>query len=208
MTVLYIILGIIAFIVLLLLIPLNIYLEYDDEVRLKIGYLFLKFTILPQQPEKPKKGKKKKAPEKKTEVKKKEPEPKKKNPILEYADKHGLDGLLELVKVIAKIVVDVLKRTAKHLIIKKLVIRAVIAGEDSADTALKYGYACSVIYPALAMIEQNTRLKFHCEDISAGFLCEKTVVELELIAKIKPLWLLGIVISAALKFLKAIAKQN
>ena len=54
MTALYIILGILAFIILLLMIPLKIDLEYDDEVRLKVGYLFLKYTILPQQPKKEK----------------------------------------------------------------------------------------------------------------------------------------------------------
>lgn len=208
MTALYIILGILAFIILLLMIPLKIDLEYDDEVRLKVGYLFLKYTILPQQAKKEKPKKKKKAAEKKKEEKKKEPEKKQKNPILEYADKHGLDGLLELVKAIAKIVVDVLKSMAKHLVIKKLVIRAIIAGEDSADTALKYGYACSVIYPALSIIDRNTRLKYHSEDISAGFLCEKTMAELEFTAIIKPLWLLVIAVPAAFKLIKVLAKQN
>ena len=58
MTALYIILGIIAFILLLLFLPLRIKTEYDNEIRLKIGYAFLNFTIMPQKPKKTGKPKK------------------------------------------------------------------------------------------------------------------------------------------------------
>ena len=112
MNALKVILIIIAVLLILLICPLKIYLDYDGDTKLSVGYLFLKFRILPEKPKKPVK----KEPEKKEQPQKKEAE-KKPGRFRQLYDKHGLDGLLELVKVIAKIVVDVLKRTAKHLII-------------------------------------------------------------------------------------------
>ncbi|MBR2175404.1 MAG: DUF2953 domain-containing protein [Clostridia bacterium] len=214
MTALYIILAVIGFIILLLLIPLKINLEYDSDVKLRIGYLFLRFTILPQKPEaeKPVKNKKtmkrKKTTGKPEADEEKKPPKKKRNPILGYIDQHGLDGFLELIKAIVRIVVEVLKKTAKHLTIKRLDIRLLVVGEDSADTAIKYGYACSVIYPAVSILENTAKLKSHSEDIAAGFLADKTAAELVLEAKIKPWFLIGIGIAALFKFIKAIAKQQ
>ena len=54
MTALYIILGIIAFFVIVLSIPVVLDLEYTDAVRCKVSWLFLKFDIYPF-PEKKKK---------------------------------------------------------------------------------------------------------------------------------------------------------
>ena len=54
MTALYIILGIIAFFVIVLSIPVVLDLEYTDAVRCKVSWLFLKFDLYPF-PEKKKK---------------------------------------------------------------------------------------------------------------------------------------------------------
>ncbi len=207
MTALYIILGIIAFILLLLFLPLRIKTEYDNEIRLKIGYAFLNFTIMPQKPKKPGKPKKKKKTDEK-EQKQEEKPAKKKNPIMQLKDKHGLDGLIELMKQIVHIVTDMLGRLARHLKISDLVINAVIAGEDSADTAIKYGYACSVIYPAVSLLENKAVLKKHSEDISAGFLAEKTVIEFRFTAKIRLMFVLAAVIPAAFRALKLIVRNK
>lgn len=208
MTALYIILGIIAFILILLFLPLRVKIEYDGDMKLKLGYAFLNFTILPQKPKKPKKPKKqKKKPEPEKEKTEEKPD-KKKNPIMQLKDKHGLDGLIDLIKQIVHIVVDMLGKLARHLKIRNLVINAVIAGEDSADTAMKYGYACSVIYPAVSILESKAVLKKHSEDISAGFLSEKTVIEFKFTAKIRVMFILGAVIPAAFKALKLIIKNK
>ena len=47
MTALYIILGIIAFFVIVLSIPVVLDLEYTDAVRCKVSWLFLKFDLYP-----------------------------------------------------------------------------------------------------------------------------------------------------------------
>ena len=54
MKALMIILGIIAVILILLMFPLKIWLDYGEETKLRAGYMFLKFTLYPEKPKKPK----------------------------------------------------------------------------------------------------------------------------------------------------------
>ena len=69
MTALYIILGIIAFIILLLSIKVMITVHYDEELTVSLSWLFLKFDLLPMKEKHPKKEKKKKEKEpKKTDA--------------------------------------------------------------------------------------------------------------------------------------------
>ncbi len=207
----YIFFGIIAFLLFLLLCPLRFYLEYDDEVRFKVGYLFLRFTIMPPKPKKKKKSRKKASKKDsgqnaEEEKKQKDKKQKKPNPIVDFTKKHGIDGLIELLEKLVSIVIDVLKKTARHLVINRLYVKAVIVGNDSADTALKYGYTCSAVYPLLSVLDSNCRMRAHSEDICAGFLAEKTAVYLNLKARIRPLFLIGIAVPALIRLIVAIAK--
>ena len=64
---------------------------------MKIGYFFPIIKILPAKPKKEKQSKKKK----KTSDKKEKKSP---NPVIEFTKKHGLDGLIELLKELVGIV--------------------------------------------------------------------------------------------------------
>lgn len=202
MTALYIILGIFLFILLLLLIPVHINIEYDGEVRIVVRYLFIKYNVYPQPPKKEKKKPEKK---KKPEEEEKEKE-KKENPAVSFVKEHGIDAVIEILKAVIDIIKNSLGSTARHLVISKLVINAIIVGKDSADTALKYGYACSAIYPMVSILENTAQLRRHSEDISAGFLFEKTIVEFIFHSRIRPYWLVGMGISAVVKLLVSLVR--
>lgn len=201
MNALKVILIIIAVLLILLICPLKIYLDYDGDTKLSVGYLFLKFRILPEKPKKPVK----KEPEKKEQPQKKEAE-KKPGRFRQLYDKHGLDGLIDILKEVISIVVDFLGGFAKHLYITRCNIRICVVGEDAADTAIKYGYVCSAVYPVISILEQNCVLKKHYTDISAGFLAEKTAAEMELTFKIRLLFLLGAAFKAAFRGIKVLIK--
>ena len=49
MTALYILIGIIAFFLILLSIKFVITVHYEDDVAVSVGWLFLKFDILPKK---------------------------------------------------------------------------------------------------------------------------------------------------------------
>ena len=151
---------------------------YQDEVKLKVGYIFPLFKVLPQKP-KPEKPEKKK-PEKK---------PKKKNPVLEFTKKQGLDGIIELLKEITGIILKLADTIRRHLVMKTR-LDLLVVGSDPADTAMKFGYACSAIYPLLSLIDRHTKLKRHEEYIDAGFEAEKTQVRFILKAHIIPVFVI------------------
>ena len=179
MLALRIILLVIVFLIgFILFCPFSIELIYQDEVKLKVGYIFPLFKVLPQKP-KPEKPEKKK-PEKK---------PKKKNPVLEFTKKQGLDGIIELLKEITGIILKLVDTIRRHLVMKTR-LDLLVVGSDPADTAMKFGYACSAIYPLLSLIDRHTKLKRHEEYIDAGFEAEKTQVRFILKAHIIPVFVI------------------
>lgn len=192
---LYILLGILLVIFLLLLMPVKLKASYNEDFRccLKIG--FVKIQLYPQ---KPKKKKKKKKPEK-AEEKTKHEEKKKESLIKEK----GISWLFDLIKKIADLAVGALKDFFRHIIVKKLMLSINIAGNDAADTAVKYGYCCSAVYPAFGIIVGAVKCKSYGVDISPNFEEKaKSAVNMELEAKIKILWLLALVLKHGYKGLK------
>lgn len=53
--------------------------------------------------------------------------------------------------------------------IDKFTLRLDVSGEDAADTAIKYGEACSVIFPALSFLLVNARRYNHDIEINPNF---------------------------------------
>ena len=205
MTALYIILGILGFIILLLICPIRIRIVYDGELRLRLGYLFLNFNILPKEEEKhvsvessenksPNKPKKKDndleklqaEPKRDNDSENAKPEQEKKtNPILEFKDKHGLGGIFGIVKNLLDILAEIPKKLSRHLVIKLLDVKLLIV---------------------VSILKNNLKIKKDNEEIVAGFLADETAAEFTFYAGIKPWFLLGTGISAFVKFISAIAK--
>ena len=192
---LYILLGILLVIFLLLVTPVQLKASYNENFRciLKIG--FVKFSLYPPKP------KKKKKPKKADEEQKSE-ETKKESLIKEK----GISWLFDLIKKIADLAVGALKDFFRHIIVKKLMLSINIAGKDAADTAVKYGYCCSAVYPAFGIIVGAVKCKNYGVDISPDFEEKaKSAVNMELEAKIKILWLLALVLKHGYKGLKLLA---
>ncbi|MGN1457633.1 MAG: DUF2953 domain-containing protein [Acutalibacteraceae bacterium] len=204
MTALWIILGIIAFIFVLLICPLSVSVVYDGELELKIRYLFLCFKILPKKEKKPKKPKPQKT--EKTEESDNKPQDKNKNSIKDFVKKKGIDGLIELLKKFVDIVLKAAKTVTSHLVISKLDINVLVVGDDAADTAMKFGYLCSAVYPLVSIVESHIKKCKHNENIVAGFNDSETKIYLVLKARIKPLFLVGAALRALFSGIKAIAK--
>ena len=190
---LYILLGILLVIFLLLLTPVKLKASYNEDFRciLKIG--FVKFSLYPPKPKKKKKKPKKADEEQKIEETKKE----------SLIKEKGISWLFDLIKKIADLAVGALKDFFRHIIVKKLLLSISIAGSDAADTAVKYGYCCSAVYPAFGIIVGAVNCKKYGVDISPDFEEKaKSAVNMELESRIKILWLLALVIKHGIKGLK------
>ena len=198
MLALYIILGILLFLFLLTLFNVRVFFVYDEDPNLVIKVAFLKFQIIPP---KPKKKKKKKKPDKKPKPKKKQEKPKKKEKsfdIKAYVKQKGISGILNIVKRVAKIAVGILKGLFRHIYVSELTADLRIAGEDSADAAVKYGEVCAVFFPALRVITElvtvenydvNVNPDFSADDVNRAYM--------KVTARIRIIFILTTVLSKA-----------
>ena len=164
MTWLYILLGIILLIVLLLMTTVGVKANFDKELRavLKIG--FFSYQLYPPKPKRKKKKPVKKEPK---EEKPAEEKKKKKKPGL--IQEKGILWLVDLLRDAASLAAGALKSFFKHLVIKRLSISISYHGEDADDTAVKYGYFCLAVYPAVSILVKAAGCKSYGVDISPDF---------------------------------------
>lgn len=193
---LYILLVILLVILLLLLMPVKLKASYNEDFRCSLKIGFIKIQLYPQKPKKKKKKSEKTDKEQKSDEKKKE----------SLIKEKGISWLFDLIKKISDLAVGALKDFFRHIIVKKLMLSISIAGDDAADTAVKYGYCCSAVYPAFGIIVGAVKCKSYGVDISPNFQEKaKSAVNMELEAKIKILWLLALVLKHGYKGLKLLA---
>ncbi len=216
--------GLLLLLVLLLFCPFVVKVAYREKVSLKIGYLFPLFAIPLEKKEEtdPKKiarqeerQRKKKAKKQRREEKKKQKqgdkaedtvEEKKGNFVLNKIKSKGLEGLIELLKELVRIVGYLLNKITEHLVISRMDIQVAIATEDAAQTALNCGYACSAIFPLLSFIEQHVKKCRHREQIYPVFTETETKVDFVLEARIMPFFIISGALGSLLKAVKALAK--
>ena len=149
-----VILGILAFLLLVLLLilftPVRVRFAYDQgdvTLRLKFGPVKLQVLPRPEKPEEPEKKPKKK-PKKEKKEKPKKPKAKINREQIFYA-------LEKLPPILGR----ALKRTCKSFWIKPLKVYLLVAGNDPADTAALYGRLEAGIAAGLPMLERVIRIK-------------------------------------------------
>lgn len=224
MTFLYVLLGIIAFFVILLSIRITINAEFFDEFKLNISWLFFKIQILPsKKKDKPQKDKKPEKEKKKKEEPAPEPTPedpqaeKKENIFVTFYNNQGFDGVVELVCNAASSLGKMFSSFKKHIVIRELYLfMTVTGGCDAAETALNYGQLCQKIFPALSFICTNLPVKKYDVEIEPDFLGLKNKAQFAVSIHIRPIFFLNAIIilvfrllfKVVLKFLKGIKNKS
>ncbi len=209
--------GVLAFFLLLLLLPVRVYAAYREELSLKVGYAFFSFQLLPpkeeeKKPPAPKKKKKaaKKSPQKPVSQTEKPPSQakelkKKAKEILHY---EGLSGLLELLKDVGGIAVGTGKKLFAHFTLKKFDLLLTVGGEDAAETALTYGKLCGVVYPVVGTIVTACKCRKYGVTVQPDFDAPETQAEFEARGQIRLVFLVAYSIQALLQFIKRIVRAN
>ncbi len=179
MLALYIILGILLFLIAVLSLPFNIYADYKESFVLYVRWLFIKIYIYPpaDKKKKPKKEKKPKQETPKEETPQDETQPapeKKENFIKVFYNNQGVNGMLELIANIVTKLNDGLHGIGRSLYIRRLWLRINVADGNSANTAIKYGKMCSAVYPAMGYIISIMHSKNCSVKVQPDFLGSKT----------------------------------
>lgn len=187
MTAWWIVLGILAFVLLLLLLPVHVSLRFRDELEVRVRYAFVSLRVYPR-PEKPAK-KKKKAARAGRRAKKQEPE-EKLSQIEKLLKEDGVGAVVEYLQSVAKLAVDALRRALRVIVVDRLETRLIVVGEDAAETAVLYGKICAAVYPAQAVLETVMKVRRRQVCVEPGFLQEKSSAAVDLRAHVQPLRLL------------------
>jgi len=199
MTALIIILCIILFFFILLLFPVTVCAGFEDELTAKVTYLFIHYKILPQ-PEKP---------EQKEEEDKKEEEKDEKqkengtiSKIKGIIKQKGLSGFLDIIREFVSIGTGSAKKLFSHIVIDNISVDIAVADEDAAQAAVFYGYTCSVVYPAMALLVNNMKCKKYHIHINADFNENESKVQFRIKSQIQLLFIFSSALPAFFKSLK------
>lgn len=159
---LYILLGIVLLFAIILAIPIKVCVRYKNSFFCRLHIGFVRIILYPPAP------KKKKAKKKKTEQQKPAPkkEEKKENDFLKEL---GLSGVVNLFTKLVELASGVLKDLFAHIIIKSFALSIKVAGNDAADTAVKYGKVCSVVYPLTSALIRSMKYSDYGVDILPDF---------------------------------------
>ncbi|MGW8114732.1 DUF2953 domain-containing protein [Caproicibacterium sp. NSD3] len=198
MIVLWVILGILL---ILLFSPLCVTMIYQEGFCAKIRFLFLTYTFSPEKSKEKasQKGKKAEKPkEKKEDTDSQKDQSKWKNLFKE----RGLGGMLDLIKKFMEQVTPPIKKLLTHFHIKKLICEVSVSTEDAAETAILYGQACAVIYPAVAMLTQAAKLYRFTASVAPDFDKKKSSVNFELKFHVLTIWLLIAAVQTLFHFIK------
>lgn len=158
MIVLYILVGLLALIALVLLLPVSLDLRYKEELDFKVKFAGIRFSAQKKkkekevgQPTKDKKDNQFKAVFKKLKRKK------------------GFTGAIKEIFIFLRHCLEHLGYLLKTMKFKKVCLDLNIVGDDAAKTAIQYGEVCSVAYPVLSFFQSVAKVKYKKIDVKSDF---------------------------------------
>ena len=200
---LYVLLAVVllaVLVIVLLNVSINLFVHYDDENQLKctLSYLFLSFTLYPEEEAKKNKKEEKNLKKIKKNKKKGKTAEKKDSKISlkgMFKEK-GIRAFLEDIKVIVKSLWSLIMSVTSRCTLKQFDFNMNVAGDDAADTAIIFGYANAIIYPIASAVIDNVA---ECEDhnivITPDFSENpEASVNFDIHLAIKPVKLLGAIV--------------
>lgn len=194
---LYILLGIVLLFAIILAIPVKVCVRYKNSFFCRLHIGFVRIILYPPQP------KKKKAKKKKTEQQQKPAPKKEEKKENDFLKELGLSGVVNLFTKLVELASGVLKDLFVHIIIKSFALSIKVAGNDAADTAVKYGKVCSVVYPLTSALIRSMKYSDYGVDILPDFTeGAESKVEFFAIFKTRVIHLVKIAIKHGFKALK------
>ena len=178
------------------MLPLQFIIINHSKLTVKAKYAGIPFTIYPR-PEKPvslekeKKRMKKKQRKAKKSKKKTDKKGKPEMSFFESLMKEGLSSVTEFLVAMVKLTTKGTRRLLLRFVIDRFYLDATVAHEDAAKTAVLYGQACAVFYPAYAYLNSKIRIKKKRISIHPDFLKEFPEIRADIrfhILPVKILW--------------------
>ena len=197
MTALYVICGIAAFLLLVLFSSARVKIKFDEDIKVKVGFWFLSFTVYP---------KKEKADKKKVKKKSDNEQEKKPNYLSQMIKR---DGITETVGFFIDTVQELLGKIGNlvgHIHIDKLFLVVGVGDDDAANAAIKCGVINAVLYPFLGYLASKT--KFYKNDITVHPMYDgESYIKLEIKSRIRLIHLLKEAFAIFVRLIKKYMKK-
>jgi hypothetical protein len=210
--------GLLLLILFLLSCSVTAYINYTDDFRIKVRYLF--FTFYPNPDKIKNKSDKKKQKEKvrqKKQMKANPTKPVKKTFVQRVVKESGLDEVVndiskankrsfdfEMFKLIYDSAKPAVRRLVRQMKVQDLQLDCVIGGNDAAKVALTYGFQSAAISAGLAWLNEVLTLKIKKVNVTADFEKEQTEMSLSCRVRIR----VGSALSCMLGYIINTAKNS
>ena len=197
---LYIFLGIAVFLALVLFTDIRIKIEFKEKLNIRFYFGIIKIpeSVLKSASKKDKKKSSKAASNSENNRKKK----KKSNKTIEkIQDKGYYESFIALMDFL-KPVITILSEFASKIVIKPLIVKIKMVGNDAAKLAVDYGKFCSVYYPAVNFLSSKTNCKKIDSDVYVDYTDKKSEFYIYTEIKIKLIYCLKSAISVLIEFLR------
>ena len=190
MTVLYILLGVLLFLFLLTLCPVRFDLEFREEFRLEARYLFLRFPLLPGEPEE---AEEEPEPEKPQEEPKEDEaaKPGAVDRIKAALKREGLSGFLQALGELIQLAAQTSARMLRRLKLRRFDLYLCIGGaEDAAAAAVLYGQVAAGLYSACGGLFSLVPCKRKGVTVDLDYGAPTAVIDFSTSLSIRPIFVL------------------
>ncbi len=191
--------GILAVLALLACLPVAVELRFQKELFVTVRLAGVKvFSIDPKKQKKPQKESKEKPP------KQEKDKPEKPKFFKELKDHYGFSGAVSRLFELARAILLKFKKLLRHLTFDKLELALAVAGDDAAETAIRYGQVCAAVYPFLELLNTASNVTLKKIDITADFSGDTGTLQAAFAVTVKAriLFLTFFAAGALLEFIK------
>lgn len=210
MWVLYSLLGLLVLLLVLLSVPVYGRIRYDGALLVRIRVIGIPVTLVPQSEERQKKksGRSTKKSYSKKAKKSSGEKSSKFKELVALMKQDDLAGTLHFLHEVARLAAKTVGRVLRSVTVKHLDLQLLVASEDPAITAQRYGQVCSILYPALSGIESIVPIRSRQLRVEPNFLMEKSAVRFDVSLKVSVWRLLGAGIALLWGFLMMKEQSN
>lgn len=174
-----VILGVVALLLLLLLIPVRVSVDYaGEELTSALRWLFLRFPLWPRPEKKQAEGAGKGRKGKETAEPGKEKE------------KPGKQGFLDTLQGISDALpalLHALRRILRSVTLYRCRVTGAVAAGDAGDTAIRYGRAQALLYGIYFALRGTMKVREFAVDLRPDYAGEKDTGEIHAAARIRPI---------------------
>lgn len=186
MIAIFIIVGILAFLLLLLLLPLHLKASFETDLFVKVRYTFISLTVYPR----PEKLEKKEEPE--TKIKKGKKGKKELSEVEQMLQEEGVAAVLEYFSNLARLTGTTFQKVLAAITVDSLKLDMKVSSPEASSTAMEYGRACAVMYPSVGLLESVVHVRHRAITIIPDFTGDKSEIHGDIRFHVIPIRILWI----------------